>query len=297
MNRRAAGAVVAIVTGCLLAVTAATSASAVGIDPTPNDVQLGKQGGLAYVEDSETAVSPGTTDALAACPDVGGSWQLVGGGVNLTFPFDAVSGSRPVDLDVADRDKLPDDYWQATSFLLPAHTIRSFAICSRHPHARYRSKPLPHSTTTRRSGKTSCPRKTAPSAGGGFVVEPGGYIGSLFPIGSRNWEVAATDPSGGTGHVSAEVICLHGRKTKTYTEKLDIGDGDFGTATPHCPPSRHVTGGGVKIPHPGPSAVISSYPVDGNDGDPVPDDGWSSTAVNDSSKKARATFYAFCRKG
>ncbi len=296
MTRLAVGAVVTAL-ACALLVASAATASAAGIDPTPNDVLLGKQGGLAYVEDAETAAVPGSTDSLAACPDVGGRWQLVGGGISLGFPFDAVGASRPVDLDVADRDKLPDDYWQATSFLLPAHTIRSYAICARHPHARYRSRPVPHSSTTRRNGKASCPRKTMPSAGGGFVAEPGGYLGSLFPIGSRNWEVAAIDPSGGTGLVSAEVICLRGRKTKTYEKKLALADGDFGTATARCPPSRHVTGGGVRIPHPGPSAISSSYPADGKDGDPVPDDGWSSTAINDSNQQATATFYAFCRKG
>lgn len=62
--------------------------------------------------------------------------------------------------------------------------------------------------------------------------------------------------------------------------------------TVYCPPGRHVTGGGV-----GDLTSIDihvSSPIDGEDEDTIPDDGWRAYVTNDSGSRQRWFVYAIC---
>jgi hypothetical protein len=269
-------------------------------DPRPGDKLLGKQGGIAYVSDSETIASTVfSTQALTACPNAGGAWQITGGGLALKGqPADlSIAVTRPADLasffEVQD-DLLPDDYWEATGRGPVGTKETSYAICAKQPKLSYVTATTPNSATSQRTATDSCPGQSTPTGGGGFIATTGSYISSMYPTG-QNWSVSLFDQIGGAGGMSTNFVCLKSKHLSTVVAKGKFASGAADSETAKCPKGSHVTGGGAKLNRaPGEGVLNSSYPADLGDKDKVPDDGWTAIGQNNSGQSMRLAAYAIC---
>jgi hypothetical protein len=100
---------------------------------------------------------------------------------------------------------------------------------------------------------------------------------------------------GSSSSFLVDVAC--GEDVPDYRSKvrdLDVAatDGVKGKVMCH---SGHVTGGGALISGAVDEAyIVASYPVDGNDHDRAPDDGWKVFALNSEGADKTLTTYAIC---
>jgi hypothetical protein len=78
----------------------------------------------------------------------------------------------------------------------------------------------------------------------------------------------------------------------------DVGGGAQGGVDAMCPRDRHVLGGGTSSSGAWNETTINdSYPIDGDDVDTTPDDGWRSTIDNKAGDPRGVTSLAICAKG
>ena len=265
-------------------------------DPRDGDVLLGKRAGIAYVKDTETVPASGSALAPTGCPGSGDSWRIAGGGFATNRAGNLLNTSRP--LDYADDDSDADDFWQAGSnSAKPGSKITGYAVCMREPNLRYASEVASASTKDFRKVSVDCPGKTEPLGGGGSISPPGSFLSSLYPSGD-SWKVAAYDADGGTGNLTADVVCLKSGRIETVEQSFRVAaDGSrnvkiIGEA-PSMPMSnvyetqRDSTG----IPNPFPRIGFESRPFDDGDRNEVPD-GWRIGISNLTSEAQRVTVYS-----
>ena len=269
-------------------------------DPRPGDTLLGKEGGLAYVSDPETATDPGLTQAYAACPDAGGPWRLTGGGL-VTSGSDPESGfeikaSRPLDmLDLyGDDDSELDDYWDASVKVPVDSTVEAFAICAKWDRLKQKHVDVPDSPTGNRTATNQCARGKV-SGGGGFIATTGSYISSMYPKGDNRWRLSLVDAIGGIGGMGNYLICARGQDLRVRVDSVQVPVGESRAAFVRCESGEHVTGGGGRSAGaPGAMNLYTSYPLDLGDSDEAPDDAWQANAYNRSASPKKLKAYAIC---
>ena len=131
--------------------------------------------------------------------------------------------------------------------------------------------------------------------GGGFIATTGSRVTSMYPSASDKWSVWALDTGGGAGTTTLDFVCLKSKHLRTVAANRMIPPDSAGFKTVTCPSGSHVTGGGVLMRGgPIPSLLDSSYPIDGNDKDKIPDDGWTALGKNESLNAQKLRVYAIC---
>lgn len=220
--------------------------------------------------------------------------HVLGGGqyVQAGFENSRVQSSAP--FDGPDTDTIPDDGWRSRidSFNGAQNTVTEYAICStRQPHYRkigYRTGDGPYVG----GAQPKCPtRETA--LGGGVDVSPGGYDSSALLISrpapltftgawkGEAWVGLASVPN---QRITVWVIC--GAAEVTYpTATNPVAGQSSGRTSAACPAATSLIGGGVQVPEPSPRnetdmLSITSRPLDGHDGNLVPDDRWRAEGDN-----------------
>jgi hypothetical protein len=213
------GAPIAIATAaCLLLASPAFAGSQP--DPRPGDKQLGTKGGIAYVSDTVTSTNPVYTESDATCPKLNKGWRIAGGGVRVGDKAGSLSASRPLDiyLSFGDDDLDPDEFWEASGDLALGKKLSSFAICIKEPKLHYVRADTPDGDSAPRSATDSCPGRTRPTGGGGFIATSNSYITSLFPKGRSKWSVGLYDAIGGIGGMTSDFVCLRGKPKRAAKE-------------------------------------------------------------------------------
>jgi len=297
LGRASGAAAVAVAMIAAIACLFAASASAgFNPDPLPGDQQLGKAGGIAYVRDDETTVTPSFTVVLTGCPTVGGAWRITGGGFATSLPVNFINATRPMDLldALGDDDTDPDDYWEVESGLSASgSTLSGWSICMKEPKLKYKTETAPPSDDPGRSFAAGCPGKTKPTGGGGFISSTGSFLGSLYPSG-RSWKAAAHNAENDS-NFTADFACLKSKRVKTVSKTVRVTANTSITPRTLCPATSHVLGGGVKFAGPAESGLaFESAPIDGSDADQIPDDGWRAGVSNQTAGTEKAGVYATC---
>ena len=139
--------------------------------------------------------------------------------------------------------------------------------------------------------------------GGGYLNKEGFggfYLRESYPLLKKGgWAYEARSRNGPERRLYGSAIC--DQKKPIYDkDAFEMAGGESGFGTGRCPDGTHVySGGAVQIPPFGDSrfATIRSQPIDLDDADTIPDDGWRVYADNhnaDGSLYMRAT--AICGK-
>jgi hypothetical protein len=223
--------------------------------------------------------------ATAACrPDT----HVLGGGqyVQAGLRNATVHSSAP--FDGPDADTVPDDGWQSRvdSFNGAQNSVTEYAICStRRPKYRKQSYNVGQGLYYAGFRAKCPPRETA--LGGGLDVSPG-YNSALVltsvpdppaPTGSwSGYEVVGWKSSVPGQRLTGWVIC-GGAEVSYLTTRGQVANNGSGRASAACPAATRLIGGGVLSPIGKFSSEdirpTSFYPVDGRDGDLMPDNRWS----------------------
>jgi hypothetical protein len=198
-----------------------------------------------------------------------------------------VHSSAP--FDGPDADTTPDDGWRSRvdSFNGAQNTVTEYAICStRQP--RYRRDSYVVNDLQVAGFRTKCPAGDT-ALGGGIDISPEYYSGYVLasipgPTGpTATWDTSAYAGFNAVNQrVTGWAIC--GPAEVTYrTATGEVADSGSGKASAACPAATRLIGGGVRVPLPDPRnstdvAPTTFSPVDGRDGDLVPDDRWRTEA-------------------
>ena len=272
-------------------------------DPDTGDTDLGTSG-LRYSSDSEAfnLSNLGYARAVAGCgPE---TLHTAGGGVKLTGPGAADRRhSTTAPYDWYDLDTAPEDGWVASGYGQSAGTLTTFAICISKPQPTYLTSAVADSDHRVRSAERDCePGDGKAIAGGGSIATSESFMSQSYPTddGDGNatpddgWAIRVYDTVDGMGGMSLRVVCHSG--PVTYASSQDsAGPGHGASATAPCTAGTHVAGGGAKMSGPGGQVHLAgTHPVDGEDGNLVPDDGWKASGFNDSSRRRTLTTFATC---
>jgi hypothetical protein len=265
-------------------------------------------GRLTYV--LKDAHVPASTQASRSvrCPS---GTEVTGGGAYTSGSTvdDEVATSAP--LDAGDRDRIPDDGWQAelnTGAAL-AHIVTAYAICAPFSHLSYVRESTPVGPNGSKTVHAACPEGTEPIGGGARTTSSSTAVAlrETFPwnrpgsdISWDGWQGTANNLTGSAKKVTAIAICKHVTAANYGVSGSFSGTtGLLQTAdqTLACNGSFHVSGGGSFISAGTQGEVASTLPWDGNDFDDAPDDVWKTYFNNETgtTQVAHGT-EAFCVK-
>ncbi|MFN8113190.1 MAG: RebB family R body protein [Solirubrobacterales bacterium] len=278
----------------LATVVASSAFAGFAADPRIDDVQLGKKHGVAYVKDSETVVDSGSTLAPTGCPGKGDAWRVAGGGFSSSKPFNFINMSRP--LDHVDADSAADDYWEVESYSSAVGTkITGYAVCMKAPKLKYASEIAPNEATSERSLSVACPGKTQPISGGASISHSDSFLSSLSASGN-SLTAAVRDATGGTGNFAADAVCLKTRRIETVRASRIVDPVTQGRVKVLCEAPAMPMGMLYQLHRPdlNPIPVFESRPIDGRDGDKIPDDGWRVGFNNTSAQPQKVTVTSNC---
>ena len=113
--------------------------------------------------------------------------------------------------------------------------------------------------------------------------------------------VAGTAIAGGSSKSASDAavpskVNLGSDHGLTYKSQSDTGNGQLGGQVVKCPNKQSATGGGAFLSGPTNQTWIdASQPVDANDNDFVPDDGWQAYGHNASGSPETLTTYVICQ--
>jgi hypothetical protein len=294
--RRAAAMAVAL----CLAVPGAVSAAT----PDTGDADRGTVEGVRYrIDPGRLAADAGATEAVAGCGDP--RWHLIGGGARVDADATAawLSAGRPVDGD--DPDSAPDDGWFARGTGARPGVLTTFAICIRDGFLRYRSLGIPADAEAARTRSVGCANDAYhATTGGASIVSRGSWVASSSPVDGKDadgqpddaWRSSVFDGAGGTGRFRVDVVCVL-QQAVAYRDGATVAvpAGGSVTATVRCPRRAPVVGGGAKVTGPADGVrLVSTAPIDGNDADRIPDDGWRVRVQNLSDTDEDVTPHATC---
>jgi hypothetical protein len=145
---------------------------------------------------------------------------------------------------------------------------------------------------------------------GGGLVNSGGFytdLNSTYPTDNSDsgsapdngWKVYIANNTGSAHKVTVFAVCSHTEPVYRSTT-VPSPAGRNASAKAMCPGGRHVTGGGVhSSKHIMQMLVLSSFPVDGPDGDSIHDDGWKAKVDNITHSSLNDTIevFAICSQG
>jgi hypothetical protein len=273
-------------------------------DPDLNDTVLGTTGGVRYA--SDTAIydlGSGFASVAAGCGR--NRWHMLGGGSKAGGAAATAwqAANRPEDYTDADTDG--DDGWLVGGYGVNPDQITAYSICIRDGDLRYTFKDVADSSSGLRTGTVQCGgAKWQVTTGSPFIATSGSWINSSIPqddadAGSEaddGWTGDVYDTIGGTGGFIVSAVCAaHLDLRYVQRSPSSLAAGSAVSREADCKPSEHVVGGGAKVSGPENRArLVSTFPVDGDDGDSIPDDGWQSRAYNISGTDKKVTAYAIC---
>ena len=297
---------VATTVAALVALAAPAMAGG-AFDPVGGEVSAGKVAGLKYVTESLAVGSSGTMDppyeeAAVSCGPHSSPWHPTAGGAKMSggAAANTIKALRPLDLDDAFEtppNSTPDDWWDVTVKSVVGRTLTGYAVCSTSTFSYVRLS-VPADTSTDRTATVSCPAGKHLVGGGGFIATSDSRITSSFPVDGDTWKVALFDSVGGLGGMEAYAVCRKAGRVARVSHRVGgIGADTADTATVMCAPTRHVIGGGGRMGGPiAQGSLAASLPVDGSDGDQIPDDGWRVVGYNHGGAAKALTAYALCVK-
>jgi hypothetical protein len=149
---------------------------------------------------------------------------------------------------------------------------------------------------------TDCPKGKSPTGGGYLLSAEDGFdqfdVAASKPFDGPDaghepddgWEVRGLQPDHGATAFSF-AICAAGDHRYLSNDHSAFGPSRVKVG---CPADRHVTGGGGSLGKPASSTLIASFPIDGNDRDSLPDDGWEAWGYAQPKDRLRA--FAVCSK-
>lgn len=256
------------------------------------DTLLGEVDGVAYWKDSTAVSPPGNGNLSVSCPPgtkvSGGGWGQSGlsGEMNDSFP-------------------LSNDGWAANVLFDPSGTLDVYAICNGGARSFVDAERQLEAGKTQKL-KVKCPGGKHLMGGGAviFGAIADARLNSSYPYDSKDqgskpddgWRARGVNLSGDDFTFQVFAICAS--KQFTYrSEKTNLGPSTSSGLSPFCPNSEQVLSGGVRLSGPGPEGVVHALlPIDGGDGNTVPDDGFLANGHNllGASGPKTLTGYAIC---
>jgi hypothetical protein len=283
-----------------LALGVTGSALAGTFDPAPGDVVIGDP---AHFDGGNL----GFADSAIFC---GSHHEVAGGGASLGgapgSKFITETLPRDVIPDVGgDADDEPDDSWDSGGYGEEPERLTAYGICAPNGALRYEGEDVPDSPDGLRFARVGCGAGGYRAVGGGGIIAPSqSWIGSSYPFDDHDannrpddgWAVSAFDTVGGPGGFFIDAVCVHGFGID-YQKARDqnVPGQSAGSATARCQAGSHVVGGGLRVDGPvSRGRSTGSYPIDGNDSNPVPDDGWKASFYNLMGGPKDLVVYATC---
>ena len=261
---------------------------------------LGKAGGLKYVKaEAPLAGAPNatrtTTTAMAPCGRKRTA-TAAGGSITGSASASALSKLQPGGHAA---------YGAGWHFLQPDETLQIFAVCAKKRTISWDANIQPFPSAPSDLGLTSdC---TAGHVVGGGVLAPGAgtdvvFINTTMPVDDGDGDSIPDDGWRAFQHLftgtNASMLvyseCRKGPAPAYRTLSAPVPAHQPVTLNMACN-GGHVIGGGAVISGPAADAhLAASLPIDLQDADSVPDDGWRATVSNDSSNDLTTTVHAIC---
>lgn len=191
-----------------------------------------------------------------------------------------------------------------------AKTFRGYAICRNAgtQGLKYLSVGAFDRPPGRFTSTVMCPNGTEVVGGGAQVSAVNNeFVRTSRPIDGDDpghtpddgWKAGLYNGSGADASGRASVICLRkDRWSVSYVRDrdADVAAGDAGHPIASCPNGTSVAGGGAAVGRgSGEAWLNTSSPVDGADGDSVPDDGWEIYVYNASGEAKDISAFAVCK--
>lgn len=156
---------------------------------------------------------------------------------------------------------------------------------------------------TQRTGHPDCAEGTRVTGGGVLAAGPPSESAlsiSAFYAGRGEWYGGAVNLDDASKEVVGYAVCKAGALSHVRGP-LDpaLRTGETRAARVSCPRGTRLLGGGGALSGPGHrfSRIVSTYPVDDDDGNLAPDDGWRTRAYKISGGKTYLKSYAICIDG
>jgi hypothetical protein len=296
---------ISFVAAALISLSTPAAASA-GTTPDPNlnDVVYGTTGGVRYAFDVATydAVS-GFASVSAGCGNA--RWHMLGGGERSGGASATawLAANRPEDY--TDADTEGDDGWLVGGYGVNPDQITAYSICIRDGSIQYPMKQIADSSSGLRKGSVTCGgAKWHATTGSPFIATSHSWINSSVPLDGGDagsdpddgWTGDVYDTVGGIGGFYLFVVCAAHLDLRYVKEGPDsVSAGSSASRLVECKSSEQVVGGGAKVTGPPDRArMVSTFPVDGDDANGIPDDGWQSRVYNLSGADKNVTAFAIC---
>jgi hypothetical protein len=282
----------------LLCALAGTGLFAAGVASSATATTIGKAGGLKYVraEAPLGAASSMRTSASAAAR-CGREWTAtaVGGSISGSALASALSQLKP------EKHTARAAGWHV---IQPAGTLQVFGVCAKKRTISWDAEVQAFSSAPSSLGVTSDCTKGHVVGGGVFATAPfdAASINTTMPVDGGD---GGASPDDGwrasqrlfTGSGASMVVyseCRKGSAPAYRKLSAPLYEDQAVTLTTACE-GGHVIGGGALASGPiADSHIAASLPIDLQDADSVPDDGWRATVANNSSTNQTTTVYAIC---
>ena len=245
-----------------------------------------------------------------SCPK---QFRAVGGGASI-------AGADPdFDLEIQTTEPDPGDprAWVNAIDNSTGSTAQatSFVICERATSSTVKSRVGRKIVAAGSQGviSVSCPRGFKATGGGADITgDHRAEIASSEPTDGRDankknddaWFAVTNNGTTQSQHMTVTTVCSKvGRYKVVSTPQVRLPDNTRVAATARCPAGSRVTGGGLGIRgFDNGYEVAGSFPIDGNDKDRLPDNGWTGVANNDgqrtgadSRRDTRMNTFAVCK--
>ena len=248
---------------------------------------------LTYVHSKKRTMGPFAAGVrrTAMCP---AGTQVIGGGGWVSDSFNGESSlmaSFPID--GPDRGKRPDDGWRVLGNNNSTATVlevQAWAVCADRGRYAYRTSPVSNvNNAAQASNIAVCAVGEKVTGGGGSVtgthveIELGGTIPEDVDVDNvfdNGWSVVFNNDSGVQQQFQAFAICSKSGGPYSYTagEEAISGSGSFTHEDP-CPSGEKVVSGGFFAHSSNRNFEVQVLrPIDDDDANSRPDDGWRTGA-------------------
>jgi hypothetical protein len=250
--------------------------------------------GTKYVTTAESFPPLATVSPVAECT---GGRSVSAGGSTVNESGTQTLGQRPVD--GADANDKPGDVFEARVRISGfGDLVTVHAVCTDDGQKVKTKKVIvdpegtgcdaaPVSDVCTASRIPLCPKGTRVTGGGAFLESANGRIRASGPADGPDGDAAHDDgwlgavnvqvPDVGSEQVTVYAICSKSPKGLKYVSESTI---DGAPVSVECPAAHKVVGGGSSIESNGESTYVAdSIPVDTDDANSKPDNGWGISAV------------------
>jgi hypothetical protein len=178
------------------------------------------------------------------------------------------------------------------------------AICADRGRYKLRERTRMISADTSGGTKVHCPPGTRVTGGGADIGgTENNQLASTHPFddGDPNkrpddgWAAAGNNGDSDTTSFKVGAVCTASGKFVYRTRSASVAPDDVKFRSVRCPRGTRVSGGGVDAR--AGNEVAATAPIDRDDADTEPDDGWLGGINNEGSDPRRITAFAICNKG